>query len=245
MGRMWKCGMKPSSIILSALDADLITEIEACETNYDLFRILRILCAEYGCQHFMVSELPRDDDFSLQEQLIVSNWDPELIREFDLKQKTLFTSLFHALRAAVVPLYLDLPVQICEPQSTSASIAGATGPCVFFPVFDHAGHKGMIGFSMSDIADEGRLVNLNFLCNFLFNHFMHIKKKTSVQHNTLSEREIQCLNWTALGKTSYEIGIILDISLNTVNHYINNASRKLNCVNKTHAVAKCVQNGII
>ena len=74
---------------------------------------------------------------------------------------------------------------------------------------------------------------------------MEIKKATSVQHNALSEREIQCLNWTGLGKSSYEIGIILDISLNTVNHYLNNASRKLNCVNKTHAVAKCVQDGII
>ena len=219
---------------------DLMNDIEASKTNYDLFRVLRVICAEYECDNFMVSELPRDDVFQLQDLLIVSNWDPEIIREYDLSYTDKFTTLFRDLRSSINPVSLTLPTCLAHLHENRDN-----GKCSFFPVYDRSGHKGMIGFSVLGPESEYRLVKLGFLSNFVFDKFMEIKKDVNVQNNSLSEREIQCLNWTAHGKTSYEIGIILDISLNTVNHYLNNASRKLNCVNKTHAVAKCVQDGII
>ena len=231
----------------SSLSIERINEIEGCETNYDLFRILRMICNEYHCGNFMVSEIPKDEDFKLQETLIVSNWDPELIREFDIEFKEQFVELYQSLRLSINPIHLELPVGVAEAQACENRTREhfQTGDCIFFPVFDRAGRKGMTGFSITACNDEHRFAKLGFLSSFIFDKLMEIKKATSTRNNSLSEREIQCLNWTALGKTSYEIGIILDISLNTVNHYLNNASRKLNCVNRTHAVAKCVQEGII
>jgi len=238
----------PQIIQSSAYD-DLMNEIELCKTNYDLFRVLRLICTDYGGRNFMVSEIPKDDEFNLQDTLIVSNWDPEIIREFDLNYTDNFINLYQSLRNSINPIHLHLPVAISEPDSLAADTERQlqSGPCVFFPVYDRIGRKGMIGFSTLECESdsENRFVNLGFLSNFVFDKFMEIKKDTNITHNSLSDREIQCLNWTALGKTSYEIGIILDISLNTVNHYLHNASKKLNCVNKTHAVAKCVQDGII
>lgn len=62
---------------------------------------------------------------------------------------------------------------------------------------------------------------------------------------TLTPREIEILRWTADGKTSYEISVILSRSERTVNFHINNVLSKLNINNKTAAVAQAVILGLI
>ncbi|MFZ2102544.1 MAG: helix-turn-helix transcriptional regulator [Oricola sp.] len=64
-------------------------------------------------------------------------------------------------------------------------------------------------------------------------------------HPRISTREHSCLAWTAEGKTSEEIGIILDLSPHTVNHYLGSAARKLGASNRMHAVAKAMRLGLI
>lgn len=49
----------------------------------------------------------------------------------------------------------------------------------------------------------------------------------------LTAREVEVLRWTAVGKTSGEIAMILSISGRTVNFHINNTMEKLDCNNKT------------
>ena len=61
----------------------------------------------------------------------------------------------------------------------------------------------------------------------------------------LSEREKSCLGWTALGKSSWEIGQILSISENTVTFHIKNAMRKLGVSNRTVAVVNAIRLGLI
>ena len=61
----------------------------------------------------------------------------------------------------------------------------------------------------------------------------------------LTERERECLQWTARGKTSWEISRILDISDNTVNFHLKNAVHKMDAANKCHAVAKALCSDLI
>lgn len=53
----------------------------------------------------------------------------------------------------------------------------------------------------------------------------------------LTQRERECIHWTANGKTSGEIAIILDISEYTVTFHLQNAISKLGASNRAHAVA--------
>jgi len=55
---------------------------------------------------------------------------------------------------------------------------------------------------------------------------------------TLTAREIEVLRWTADGKTSSEVGEIMNISERTVNFHVNNALEKLGAANKTAGVVK-------
>ena len=62
----------------------------------------------------------------------------------------------------------------------------------------------------------------------------------SIQIPVLSEREKECLQWTANGKTSWEIGQILGVSESTVVFHISKAVSKLGVSNRVQAVAKAI-----
>jgi LuxR family transcriptional regulator, quorum-sensing system regulator BjaR1 len=64
-------------------------------------------------------------------------------------------------------------------------------------------------------------------------------------HGVLSEREIQCLQLTASGKTSWAIADILGISPHTVNAHVRNIVRKLGVASRAHAVAEGMRRGLI
>lgn len=70
-------------------------------------------------------------------------------------------------------------------------------------------------------------------------------KQSDFDQPRISTREQSCLAWTAEGKTSEEIGIILELSPHTVNHYLGSAARKLGATNRMHAVAKALRLGLI
>jgi len=61
----------------------------------------------------------------------------------------------------------------------------------------------------------------------------------------LTRRELESLRWTMEGKTAWELGRILGISEQTAVRHVNNAARKLDCVNKHHAVVKALRLGLI
>lgn len=60
-----------------------------------------------------------------------------------------------------------------------------------------------------------------------------------------SKRELEILKWTAEGKTSAEISIILSISENTVNFHQKNMQKKFNAPNKTQIACYAVAMGLI
>ena len=65
------------------------------------------------------------------------------------------------------------------------------------------------------------------------------------KRDPLSSREREVLRWAADGKNSWEISVILKISERTVKFHLIQASRKLNAVNRTSAVAKALARGLI
>jgi DNA-binding CsgD family transcriptional regulator len=61
----------------------------------------------------------------------------------------------------------------------------------------------------------------------------------------LTERELECLHWSARGKTNREIAIILDISHHTVNTHIESAKRKLGVGTRVQAAAIAHRLGLL
>jgi LuxR family quorum-sensing system transcriptional regulator CciR len=61
----------------------------------------------------------------------------------------------------------------------------------------------------------------------------------------LSKREVECLRWAAIGKTDFEISLIITRSRATVRFHMHNASNKLNSVNRSQTLFKAAQLGYI
>jgi DNA-binding CsgD family transcriptional regulator len=68
--------------------------------------------------------------------------------------------------------------------------------------------------------------------------------QTSLE-NCLSDRECEVLRWTCLGKSNWEIGLVLGISSMTVKVHMRNIMRKLSASTRGHAAAIALSRGII
>ena len=70
-------------------------------------------------------------------------------------------------------------------------------------------------------------------------------KKLAVDRFALTAREIEVLKWLKEGKSSWEISMIFQKSESVVNFHIKNVTRKLNAMNRTHAVSIAMGSGLI
>ena len=70
-------------------------------------------------------------------------------------------------------------------------------------------------------------------------------KGISEETPRITEREIECLQWASIGKTAWEISVILSISERTVGFHLANAAVKLQANNRTHAVSTALKKGLI
>lgn len=61
----------------------------------------------------------------------------------------------------------------------------------------------------------------------------------------LSRREVECLRWHAAGKTSWEIGHILNVTESCINFHFMNIRRKFNVSRRHEAVLRAVEWGLI
>jgi len=107
----------------------------------------------------------------------------------------------------------------------------------------------MSGFALhfAELLDDAAFALTNWLADSGAVNLAHrrsLQAKRRLPHS-LTEREVSVLKWTAAGKTSAEIGIILGISTRTVNFHITTALTKLDAVNKTQAVVKAVMLGLL
>ena len=60
--------------------------------------------------------------------------------------------------------------------------------------------------------------------------------------HSLTEREMEIMHWTELGKTNSEIGAILEISAFTVKNHLQHIFKKLNVSNRAQAVSEFLRN---
>ena len=62
---------------------------------------------------------------------------------------------------------------------------------------------------------------------------------------SLTPREIECLRWVSVGKTYWEIGVILSISAATVKFHVDHARHKLGVFTRTQAIVRLIANGLL
>lgn len=73
----------------------------------------------------------------------------------------------------------------------------------------------------------------------------HYSDQEGIEPIRLTDRERECLAWTARGKTAWEISKLIGISESTVLFHLNGTMRKLKVFSKHHAVVKAIMLGLV
>lgn len=129
--------------------------------------------------------------------------------------------------------------------STEIDLPFVEGPGVAFPVNHEDGQLGVVIFAGSAIAlDEDDLCDVHSDCFAVLAEILRHRGRVS-ELPSMSRRELECLRLTANGHTSEEIANALGLSVHTANQYLTNTTHKLDAVNRIHAVAKALRNGLI
>ncbi|WP_053250834.1 LuxR family transcriptional regulator [Ensifer adhaerens] len=232
---------------------DFASEIAKLETQFDIIRYMRRITQMFGFKTFLICSIPSIDVERLAATTVISNMPAELLNKYDSLSMLRFSTGVKRLRETTTPFQVTLDAWEGEggkPDSAREYIAMLRENGIFqasyFPVHDAEGGRGAV-ILMGPEAELPMTVTmeLQMIAIHVYNRLAEIGSVWKNSSASLSEREIQCLSWTAAGKTSAEIAGILGLSEHTVNHYLNHVTKKLDAVNRTQAVVKAMKKGYI
>jgi DNA-binding CsgD family transcriptional regulator len=117
---------------------------------------------------------------------------------------------------------------------------------IAFPVRLGALGNGYVLFLASSIDVSSDLIIDHHVrsCQVMMD-LLALEERRGVPAETLSEREIACLQLAGDGRISDEIAEKLGLSVHTVNAYLGSATIKLDSVNRIQAIAKAIRLGYI
>jgi DNA-binding CsgD family transcriptional regulator len=108
---------------------------------------------------------------------------------------------------------------------------------------------GLMSFASRHLSGgelDALLSELHLLAHFTHEAARRFNySRTPTELPALTKRERECLSWAAEGKTSWEIGQLLNISERTSIFHLQNAMHKLGVSGRQAAVARAVSLGLI
>lgn len=224
--------------VFSPADSGLGTSTE--NPNDHLSR----MAAAAGFDYYLLASFPRGDRSRFLANCIASNWPTKLLAFYEEADVFYRCGLITKLKSTIMPVFCDgVPFESTAADAEDLSVTellrlhGLKSTLAFTLhdaelrqyVFAFSGHRAM---PSRDESTAQIVRAIEFLESF--------GQRNPVEQpaENLSGREVECLRWSAAGKSSDEIAIILDLSSHTVVGYLKSAMRKLDSVNRMQAVAR-------
>ncbi|MBX4955426.1 LuxR family transcriptional regulator [Rhizobium lentis] len=228
----------------------LSAELAVAGTRGQFAQALGGVSAAFGLSHATLMHAPSPEDLLLKPLLIESSLPAAYIRDFDRGNMMRGCPFGVRLRESAVPQawHLDdavngqaFPAELRTLMLRHAIPAGIAMPTIAVDgrrlVFWFCGERAALG--------QSEINELAIIILHALDAYNAVRRNEESAHNALSARELEVVRWTAQGKTSIEIGQILTLSDHTVNAYMTNAIKKLDCVNRTQLVAKAIRLKLI
>jgi DNA-binding CsgD family transcriptional regulator len=211
------------------------------------------------------------DDYSSTRLLTVEDgraltavlgWDPVFVEQWVAQQLHLISPIAAVCRMSTKPFCWDAE-PVAAAVLEAARRADIDWPLTpengFFggitvPVHLPRGRTGSVSwYARAAAADRTALLAQHGdVLRLAAHYFMDLVYSLRPEANSddqppfhLSDRELECLTWAALGRTDTEIGAMIHRSPTTARFHVDNAVRKLGARNRTQAVAIAALHGLI
>jgi DNA-binding CsgD family transcriptional regulator len=241
-----------SYIITAERQILLSAELAAARTQLAFAQVLDRISSVFGFSHSALISAPVSEDVILAPLIIEGSLPAQFLRDFDRQQLLRSCPMLTRARESVMPRTWNQQEKgnaqdLDMPRELHALFAGYKCPMGVLIPINSAGGQRLIFWFMGDRSNLGQseLNELTMIMLQALDTYNSIKRSDGNVPHMLSARELEVVRWTAQGKTSVEIGQILSLSDHTVNAYMTNAIKKLDCVNRTQLVAKAIRLKLI
>ncbi len=209
---------------------------------------------DYGYERTLLAVVP-DAQTSLENAFLRSNYSTEWRSNYDTSQMVhVDPTVTHCIMRST-PLIWEPRIFSNKQQKEMYEEACSHGlrSGVTLPFHGANRELGILCF-VSDIMPGKKfqrealksMAKLSLMRDFAFESSLAYAKTTALEPPPkMTCRELECLKWSAAGKSSWEIAQILRCSEATVNFHFANLRRKLDATSRRHAVVKAIRFGII
>ncbi|EPE96114.1 helix-turn-helix domain-containing protein [Rhizobium grahamii] len=198
---------------------------------------IRDVVGKFGLKFFLVSVFPEAARAGLLDNLITTNWPDDLLQSYRSTDMFTQSNIVAKLKESVLPVSSE---QLLFARAERGGVASQIGG-----VFYDDGFACNVGISPHDAKARQYLFMLSGsdcsnaeLADLVFDLMTALDDLTrgSGEIKLLSRKEIECLRWSAAGKSSDEIAVILGLSSHTVTAYLKTAIKKLGVTTRIQAV---------
>lgn len=238
----------PSSRISDLIDMALrATSVD------DIHSLGSALCRQLGFESFIFcAQFPAS--LIRPQFVVISSYPQEWRQLYDIKGYVQIDPTVAHCRHRTTPLVWS-DIQAGNPKIIDFMMAARDFGLVngvSFPAHGDRGEPAMLSLASHAPRNSEEIFVEALPVAYLMTGYMHEAvlrvfddPKLQHAHIQLTEREKECLLWTAEGKTSWEMSKILNISERTVIFHLKNCSDKLATCNRQQAVARAVSQGLI
>lgn len=235
---------------------EIIEKLLDCKTTENIEEVCEQFCDKFGYNHYFYGVLI-PTSFTKPSIYVISNHPEEWrARYSEMGYLSIDPTAAYCMQHVAPIHWLNLDSDKTEPSRIYSMYSEAMDfgivDGVSFPIHTIRHETAMLSLSVDKPdADWNKRLIKYIPEGHLFAAYLHeavIKILPAIQQlvsAVLTEREKECLLWIADGKTSWEISQILGIAERTVVFHIQNATGKLDVVNRQHAVAKAISHGYI
>lgn len=231
----------------------LIAAISDAQSAHEILRRLMYAGQLADLPQVSILALPPLAKPLIAPQMIVTSFPDALAEAFDLAGYGQSSPNFVHFRTSTLPFlwHLDItehPVHAGKREAIVTFLRQYELNCgVECIALNEKDYRVIVGFygARDRLADFSEAAYFQQLTQHAVDRLGAVLVDNNPLQRWLTERELQCLDWSAKGKTSADIAIILSLSVLTVNNYLASATGKLNATSRTHAVAEAVRRRLI
>ncbi|KAA3513288.1 helix-turn-helix transcriptional regulator [Agrobacterium rosae] len=228
----------------------LSQEISAADSRPRWLQVVQGVAKEFGYSYASLMRVPRPEEQLLATALVETTLPIRFVREFDEMRLLGLCPVLPKIKHSVMPQSWSLSdLDTGQPEVLPIvellnQFGIANG--LIIPTNSLNGDRHLMRFDgKCDLPSQVALNEIGMIALHAFDAYEQMRRSEMVAPRMLTKRELEVIHWTSQGKTSAEIGKILSLSDHTINAYLNNAIRKLDCVNRTQLVAKSIRLKLI
>ena len=234
---------------------DIIDSIDNAAGLDQIIGVLSSAGQSFGYENFSIAGLPMPGE-SIDPYIMACGWPDEWAARYIEKNYVHVDPVIKQVRMANKPfMWADAPLKPSDSAAkTVLNEATEFGLVDGFavPIYTTHGFQAIVTFGANELElDKSEQAALHLVAIYAHQAIRSLLPNSGKDDSywkfekQLSLREVECLKWTAAGKTAFEISVITGISNRTVEQYISSSMRKLNATNRVQAVAEAMRARLI